>query len=165
MQVFLWEAVCNIYCSWKNCYCKVFKETSSVTCRVEGKADELWLSFSLTVLCDDNCVRIKRCHLSKKTNHTVQKCWWKRSPTRLLRNDNRITQLNEDKEKLSPCFNFVVVLFVRVIGNIHNFMERRWQPSLSPSPFTSSQDIRQLPNVRSDNSEIVYLFFFPYALL
>lgn len=79
----------------------------------------------------------------------------------LLENGNHITQLNQDN---SLCSKFVVVLFVRVTGDIHNSVGRRTLQS--PSPPTLSQDKRQVPDVRSDDFEIVYVLpFFPCALL
>lgn len=50
----------------------------------------------------------------------------------LVENDSHITQLNQNKEKLSPCSKFVIVLFVRMIDDLHNSVGRRCRPSCLP---------------------------------
>lgn len=59
----------------------------------------------------------------------------------------------------------MLVLFVRMIWNIHDCMGRSWQ---CLSPFFPSYLIagyKELPVVRSHNSEIWYVFFFPKSAL
>lgn len=91
----------------------------------------------------------------------------KKSPTVLLKNDNHITQLNQDKEELSPCSKFCGGFVCKGDWEHPQLHRKETTTLLCPSPPTSLQGVRQLPNVRSDNSETVYVFTFfsPCALL
>lgn len=84
----------------------------------------------------------------------------KKSPTVLLKNDNPITQLNQDKEKLSPCSKFCGGFVCKGGWEHPQLHGKETSTLLCPSPPMSLQDVRQLPNVRSGNSETAYVFTF-----
>lgn len=140
--------------------------SSSVTWGIEAEADELWLGFSVTVVSDDNCVRIKWCRILNLTEQSKIAAF--RTPTRLFKKKypsfKKKSHNSAEPGQGKTLSLFKVVLRfsphpIRVIENIHNGMGSRCQPSLSPFPLTSLQDGKQLPYIRSDNSVYVFTFF------